>query len=73
MLQVTGYAVEAIQDEARRLVQLGVVRPSAAISHLEAFFPSREWQGIHEELILQDFLLTDAVSDLMGCQEWSDD
>jgi hypothetical protein len=44
-LQATHYAVEAIQEEARRLIQQGVLRRSAAIAHLQPFFPQREWQA----------------------------
>lgn len=36
-LQATHYAVEAIQEEARRLIQQGVLRRSAAIAHLQPF------------------------------------
>lgn len=73
-LQATHYAVEAIQEEARRLIQQGVLRRSAAIAHLQPFFPQREWQAIAQELELQDYCPWDPLCDLIGnCEEWSED
>ncbi len=72
-LQATRYGVEAIQEEAKRLVQSGVVRRSEPIDHLRAFFPDREWIGIAEELLIQDFQFSDRICDLLGCEEWNED
>ncbi len=69
----TRFAVEAIQDEARRLVQAGVLRRSATIAHLKSFFPDREWPDVARELELCDYSFTDPVCDLLGHEEWSED
>ncbi|MEN9204273.1 MAG: DUF4327 family protein [Thermostichales cyanobacterium DRC_bins_46] len=70
---MTHIGVETIQDEVRRLICHGVLRPSACIGQLECFFPSREWCAIQQELLDQDYQMGDAVADLLGCQEWSED
>jgi hypothetical protein len=73
-LDSTRYGVETIQDEAKRLVQRGLIRRSESISHLESFFPQREWQAIIEELELQEYGFNDPVCDLLGnCEEWPED
>ncbi len=72
-LTMTHYGVETIQDEARRLLKIGAVRKSETIGHLQSFFPAREWQGIAEELELQDYRFNDPICDLIGCEEWSED
>ncbi|MEN9204012.1 MAG: DUF4327 family protein [Thermostichus sp. DG_1_6_bins_120] len=73
-LQAPRYAVEAIQEEARRLIQQGSLRRSEAISCLQPFFPEREWQSIAEELELQDYRPSDPICDLIGgCEEWRED
>ncbi|MCJ2542744.1 DUF4327 family protein [Thermostichus vulcanus] len=73
-LQATHYAVEAIQEEARRLIRQGSLRRSEAISHLQPFFSQREWQSIAEELELQDYCPSDPICDLLGgCEEWRED
>ncbi|MDX2272931.1 MAG: DUF4327 family protein [Cyanobacteriota bacterium] len=73
-LSPTRYGVEAIQDEAKRLVHSGIVRRSEAIGHLQPFFPQREWAAIIEELEMQDYCSSDAICDLIGnCEDWQED
>ncbi len=69
----TNFAVEVIQDEARRLVNTGVLRRSSAIAHLQTFFSDRDWQGVARELELSDYQFSDPVCDLLGCEEWQED
>ncbi|NJK64785.1 MAG: DUF4327 family protein, partial [Synechococcaceae cyanobacterium SM2_3_1] len=45
VLSPTGYAVEAIRDEVRRLVRNGVVMRSEAIAHLRPFLPRAGMAG----------------------------
>ncbi|GAB4216924.1 MAG: hypothetical protein OHK0012_20190 [Synechococcales cyanobacterium] len=70
---ITHIGVETIQDEVRRLLCAGVVRPSACISQLQCFFPAREWTAIEQELLMEDYQMQDCVADLLGHQEWDDD
>ncbi len=70
---MTHIGVEAIQDEVRRLICHGLVRPSAPIAQLRCYFSGREWCAIEQELLDQDYQMGDAISDLLGCQEWSED
>jgi hypothetical protein len=73
-VHATRFGVEAIQDEAKRLVAAGFVRPSEAIAHLELFFPEREWFGIAQELEVREYQFSDPICDLIGgCQEWRED
>ncbi|MEN9226753.1 MAG: DUF4327 family protein [Thermostichus sp. HHBFW_bins_43] len=73
-LQATHYAVEAIQEEARRLIRQGSLRRTEAIAQLQPYFPQREWQAIAEELELQDYRPSDPICDLIGgCEEWRED
>lgn len=69
----THYGLEAIRDEAKRLIDSGVIRRSAAIGILESHVPSREWESIASELERCDYQPHDPICDLLGCEEWSYD
>ncbi|CAA9286700.1 FIG00558801: hypothetical protein [uncultured Coleofasciculus sp.] len=67
------YSIEVIQDEARRLVEKGVVSRQQPIYVLCQYIPAREWVCIECELERCNFLLRDRIADLMGSEEWSND
>jgi hypothetical protein len=67
------YSLDVIQDEARQLVQKGVVSRQQPIYSLCQYIPAREWVGIECELEKCDFLLRDRIGDLIGREEWDND
>jgi hypothetical protein len=62
-----------IQDEARRLVQTGIVGRQQPIFILCQFIPPREWTYVENELERCNFLLRDRIGDLMGQEVWDND
>ena len=70
MLQSVRYSINAIQDEARELVNRGLISRKQPIYVLCKYIPAREWACIESELEKSDFLLRDRISDLLGQEEW---
>ncbi|MBD2099445.1 DUF4327 family protein [Leptolyngbya sp. FACHB-261] len=73
MVQSFQFSLATIQDEARHLVDAGVLNPRQPIHVLCQYFPAREWQWVERELELHDYLLRDRLSDLMSHEEWGSD
>lgn len=73
MVQSIQYSLGLIQDEARQLVQKGVVSRQQPIYVLCQYIPAREWACIECELERCNFLLRDRIGDLMGREEWEND
>uniref|UniRef100_A0A832H4U4 DUF4327 family protein n=1 Tax=Oscillatoriales cyanobacterium SpSt-402 TaxID=2282168 RepID=A0A832H4U4_9CYAN len=73
MLQSMQYSLDIIQDEARQLVQKGLVSRQQPIYILCQFIPAREWACIESELERCNFLLRDRIGDLMGREDWEND
>lgn len=67
------YGLEAVQSEVRHLLASGMLRCSEPIEHLKTYFPEREWLPIQNELLLQDYTLQDAISDLVAHEDWCED
>lgn len=67
------YSLDVIQDEARQLVQKGVVSRQQPIYCLCQYIPAREWVCIECELEKCDFLLRDRIGDLIGREDWESD
>ena len=67
------YSLDIIQDEARQLVQKGVVSRQQPIYSLCQYIPVREWVCVESELERCDFLLRDRMGDLIGREEWDND
>lgn len=67
------YSLEVIQDEARQLVEKGVISRHQPIYTLCQYIPPREWVCIETELENADFLLRDRIGDLIGHEEWAND
>lgn len=67
------YSLSIIQDEARQLVQQGMVSRQQPIYSLCQYIPLREWVGVECELEKSDFLLRDRIGDLIGCEKWDND
>lgn len=73
MLQSIQYSLPLIQDEARQLVQEGLVSRHQPIYILCQYIPAREWAWIECELERCNFLLRDRIGDLMGYEKWEND
>ncbi|MEX0268006.1 DUF4327 family protein [Leptolyngbyaceae cyanobacterium UHCC 1019] len=73
MLQSIQYSLPVIQDEARQLVQEGLVSRHQPIYILCQYIPAREWAWIECELERCNFLLRDRIGDLMGSEKWEND
>ncbi|ARV59776.1 DUF4327 domain-containing protein [Nostocales cyanobacterium HT-58-2] len=67
------YDIEVIKDEARQLVNKGVINRNQPIYTLCKYIPSREWVCVELELENNDFLLRDKIIDLLGREDWSED
>jgi uncharacterized protein YqgQ len=67
------YSIEVIQDEARQLVENGVVSRQQPIYVLCQYIPAREWVCVECELERCDFLLRDRIGDLVGHEKWQND
>ena len=67
------YSIDVIQDEARHLVEKGIVSRQQPIYVLCQYIPAREWVYIECELERCNFLLRDRIADLMGSEEWDND
>jgi hypothetical protein len=73
MLQSVQYSLAVIREEARSLVQKGLVSRQQPIYILCQFIPPREWACVEGELERCNFLLRDRIGDLMGREEWDND
>ena len=67
------YSINMIQDEARQLVEQGVVSRHQPIYVLCQFIPPREWMCVECELERCDYLLRDQIGDLISCETWDND
>ena len=67
------YSLEILQQEARHLVDRGVISRQQPISTLCDYIPPREWISIENELEKFDYLLRDRINDLIGSETWSND
>jgi hypothetical protein len=67
------YSLEIIRDEARQLVNKGVISRQQPIYTLCQYIPARDWICVEEELEDCDYLLRDRIGDLIGCETWDND
>ncbi len=73
MVQSVEYSLDVIRDEARRLVNKGLISRRQPIYALCQYIPVREWAGVESELEKNDFLLRDCILDLLGREDWDED
>ncbi|AMW31562.1 MULTISPECIES: DUF4327 family protein [Arthrospira] len=67
------YSIKVIQDEARNLVEKGLIDRHQPIYTMCQYIPAREWDWVECELEQNDFLLRDRVIDLLGREDWKED
>jgi hypothetical protein len=65
--------MDFIRDEARQLVQRGVISRHQPIYVLCQYIPAREWTWVECELEKSSFLLRDRIGDLLGREDWDND
>ncbi|MDW8202785.1 MAG: DUF4327 family protein [Cyanobacteriota bacterium SKYGB_h_bin112] len=73
MLQAVHYSIDMIQDEARNLVERGVISRQQPIYVLCRYIPAREWSSVECELERSNFLLRDRIADLVSHEQWDND
>ena len=67
------YSIDTIKDEARQLVQQGLISRHQPIYTLCQYISAREWIYLECELEKNNFLLRDRIIDLLGCEDWEED
>ncbi len=67
------YDIDVIKEEARQLVEKGLVDRQQPIYALCKYIPGRDWVCIELELEENDFLLRDPIIDLLGREDWRED
>ena len=67
------YDLEAIRDEAKQLVECGLLDRCQPICALCAYIAAREWPFMEAELEQNDYFLRDRIGDLLTHETWSND
>lgn len=67
------YSLEMIRDEARQLIEQGIVSRQQPIYVLCQYIPTREWVYVKYELEKCDYLLRDRIGDLVASEVWNED
>ncbi len=67
------YDLEMIKDEARQLIDKGLISRQQPIYTLCKYIPDRDWICVELELEENDFLLRDRIIDLLGSEDWEED
>ena len=73
MVTTVDYSIDEIKDQARHLVERGIVDRHQPIFILCEFIPPREWICVECELERNDYLLRDRICDLLAKDEWEED
>ncbi len=72
-IPIADYSINTIKDEARQLVERGLLSRHQPIYVLCQYIPAREWVCIESELERCEYLLRDRVGDLIGSEHWDND
>ncbi len=72
-IPIDDYSIGTIKDEARHLVERGLLSRNQPIYVLCQYIPAREWVCIESELERCEYLLRDRVGDLIGSEHWDND
>lgn len=71
--QPTRYTIEVIREEARQLVEKGIISRKQPIYTLCQYIPAREWVCVECELEQCGYLLRDRIGDLLSHESWEND
>ena len=66
-------SIDIIKNEAKQLVEKGIISRSQPLYVLCEYLPAREWLGVECELERCDYLLRDRIGDLISCERWDND
>lgn len=67
------YTLDMLRDEARELVERGMVNRQQPIYTLCRYVPGREWECFEIELEKNEFLQRDRIIDLLSKERWEAD
>ncbi len=73
MVATVDYSIDEIRQEARQLVERGIIDRQQPICILCEFIPPREWICAECELERNDYLLRDRICDLLCQEKWQED
>jgi Domain of unknown function (DUF4327) len=73
MFVIQEYSIADFQDEVRALVARGSVGRQQRIYELRRYFGDRAWHNVEHLLNLNDYLLKDYITDLVGHESWVND
>lgn len=69
----TIYSLDTLKDEARQLIETGIISRQQSIYTLCKYIPAREWVTIECQLERADYLLRDPIGDLVSYDSWEND
>lgn len=69
----TSYSIDILRDEARQLVETGIISRQQSIYSLCKYIPAREWVTVECQLERYDYLLRDPIGDLISYDQWEND
>ena len=69
----TTYSIDILRDEARQLIERGIVSRQQSIYTLCNYIPAREWVTVECQLERNDYLLRDPIGDLVCYDSWEND
>ncbi|MGL4880238.1 MAG: DUF4327 family protein [Waterburya sp.] len=67
------YSIDTLKDEARHLIETGIVSRQQSIYTLCKYIPARDWVKVECELERCDYLLRDPIGDLVSYEDWESD
>ncbi len=70
---ITSYTIESLKEEARQLIEKGILSRQQPIYTLCKYIPAREWVCIECELERCEYLLRDTIADLVAYESWEND
>ena len=69
----TTYTIEFIKEEARQLIEKGILSRQQPIYTLCKYIPAREWVCVECELERCEYLLRDPIGELVAYESWEND
>lgn len=69
----TRYSIDTLKDEARQLIETGLISRQQSIYTLCKYIPAREWVTVECELERCDYLLRDPIGELISSDDWEND
>ena len=69
----TAYTIEFIKEEARQLIEKGILSRQQPIYTLCKYIPAREWVCVECELERCEYLLRDPIGELVAYESWEND